>query len=68
MRLRRGYTAVNENGTGGRLQKTVCQLDERGLAAAVRAKQTDDPSGLDRQIDVIQRAERAEIFGEPLTL
>ena len=46
--------AVDEDFPGIRRQQAVCQLDERALAAPVRAEQTDDAPRLDREIHAVE--------------
>ena len=65
---RRRRTAVDADDALGGREQAGGQLDECGLAAPVRAEQADDTARFDRQVDVIQSADAALEFGQPLTL
>ena len=59
-----GAPAVDEDLSRGRAEKAVRQFDQRCLAAAVRPEQTDNASGKDLQINVIQGQCTAIGFGQ----
>ncbi len=50
--------AVHEHGTVGRLQQSVDDAQQRGLAAAARAHDRDELALTDREVDRTQRLDR----------
>ena len=49
-----------------RLHEPGDRIEQRRLAGAVRAEQSDDLAGLDRDRHVVERGDPAEPHGEPL--
>ncbi len=64
--LRHGgdVAALEQHLPGGRLEHAGQQVDERGLAGAVRPDQRVTRTGAEREVDVAGGGERAEIDGQ----
>ena len=59
-----GLLAIDQDFTGGGLQKAAAQLDQRGFSAAVGTEETDDLSGFQIEVHMIQRRFTAVLFGQ----
>ena len=57
--------AVEGDGAGRRQQAAGDQADEGGLAGAVRADQRTDLAGQDREVDMVDSLQAAEVAAEP---
>ena len=57
--------AVEDDAAGGRRKQAADEIDDRALARAVRADEAENFAARDRQIDAIDRADAAEMLGEP---
>jgi hypothetical protein len=60
-----GHVAARElDPAGRRLVDPGEHVEERGLARAVRADQADDRAGRDREVDVVDRDQPAELLAD----
>ena len=64
-RLAGDVVAVEDDPAGGRLVDAGEHVEERRLAGAVRADQADDRAARDREVDVVDGDEPAELLAQP---
>ena len=67
-RSRGDVGAVVDDLPGARLEEFRQQVEDRGLARAVRADQRMDRAAADDEVNVAHRGEAAKLLGEPLRL
>jgi hypothetical protein len=63
--LARHLATEHAHAAGGRLGEAEQQADQRRLACAVRAEETEGDTARDGEIDAVQRRTRAEPLAEP---